>query len=533
MRAVDLIFSAGPILLLIYWMTKKTPLPSAKALPLAAVTACVVQLAWFRADTTLVSASVLAGLLVALTPILIVWGAIFFFRTMEHCGAMETIRQWLNHLSRNRVAQVVLIGWSFQFLIEGASGFGTPAALAAPLLVGLGFPPLRVATACLILNSVPVSFGAVGAPTWFGFGQLGLSAAEFRAVAWKTALIHTAAACVVPLLAFRLLLGWEEIRRNLVFIYLAIAASVVPMFGLALFNDEFPSVGGGLIGLVLTVWMVRHPVGLVREEAAAAKDPIAPPTSRAVVKALFPIWATVLVLLATRIPQLGLRGLLTSATPAWDFSLGSLGSFSVSPSLVLSLRGIFGTDTDWTHQVLYVPSFIPFILISAVSWWLLSAPAGTPRKVWRESVERMRNPVLALLGALVFVRLLMVGGENSPVMVIGHSLATATGGWWQYLAAYLGAVGAFFAGSNTISNLTFGPIQDSIATRMGLERTTILALQSVGGAMGNMVAIHNIVAVCSVLGLGNQEGAILKKTVGPMLLYGLVAAIMAFLLRFN
>lgn len=167
--------------------------------------------------------------------------------------------------------------------------------------------------------------------------------------------------------------------------------------------------------------------------------------------------------------------------------------------------------TDWTHQV-------------------LSAPAGTVRKVWQESVERMRNPVLALLGALVYVRLLMVGGENSPVMVLGHSLATVTGGWWQYLAAYLGAVGSFFAGSNTISNLTFGPIQDSIATRMGLDRTTILALQSVGGAMGNMVAIHNIVAVCSVLGLGNEEGAILKKTVGPMLIYGVIAAVMAALL---
>jgi lactate permease len=139
----------------------------------------------------------------------------------------------------------------------------------------------------------------------------------------------------------------------------------------------------------------------------------------------------------------------------------------------------------------------------------------------------MRNPAFALLGALVFVRLMMVGGEGSSAMLIGHSLATATGGSWQYLASYLGALGSFFAGSCTISNLTFGPIQDSIAMRMGLDRTSILALQSVGGAMGNMVAIHNIVAVCSVLGLGNAEGEILKKTIVPMLLYGAIAAMMA------
>ncbi len=197
---------------------------------------------------------------------------------------------------------------------------------------------------------------------------------------------------------------------------------------------------------------------------------------------------------------------------------------------MLSLRGIFGTDTDWTHQLLYVPSFIPFVLISLISWRLLAAPPGTPGKVWRESAERMRNPIFALLGALVFVRLMMVGGDKSSAMLIGHSLASVTGGWWQYLASYLGALGSFFAGSCTISNLTFGPIQDSIATRMGFDRTTILALQSVGGAMGNMVAIHNIVAVCSVLGLGNAEGAILKKTIGPMLLYGVIAAVIAGLI---
>lgn len=529
MTTADLGFAAGPILLLIYWMTKRAPMPSAQALPLAAIVAYGVRLVWFGTDANLLNASVVAGLLMALTPILIVWGAIFLFRTMEHCGAMDTIRHWLNHLSRNRVAQVVIIGWSFQFLIEGASGFGTPAALAGPLLVGVGFPPLRVAMACLVLNSVPVSFGAVGTPTWFGFAQLGLTAEELRAVAWKTALIHSAAACVVPLLGFRLLLSWQEIWRNLAFIYLAMAGSAVPMFLLALVDDEFPAVAGGLIGLIFTVWLVRHRVGLAREVEAAA-DSGATPTARAVVKALFPLWATVLVLLVTRIPALGLRGLLTAAVPAWVFPLGSLGSFSISPALVLNLRGIFGTDTDWTHQILYVPSLIPFILISIVSWRVLAAPAGTARNVWRESAAQMGTPILALLGALVFVRLLTVGGDKSSVILIGHSVAAATGEWWLYLAAYLGAVGTFFAGSCTVSNLTFGPIQDSIATRMGLERTTILALQSVGGAMGNMVAIHNIVAVCSVLGLGNREGAILKQTIGPMLLYGVIAAAMAMIL---
>lgn len=530
MLFADLALSVAPLLLLILLMIQKSPMPSAKALPLAAVLACCVRLVWFGDSAQVLTAAVVAGLLTALTPISIVYGAIFLFRTMELSGAMETIRNWLNSLTRNRVAQVVIIGWSFQFLIEGASGFGTPAALAGPLLVGLGFPPLRVAMACLILNSVPVSFGAVGTPTWFGFAQLDLNASELHAIAWKSALIHSAAACFVPVLAFRLLLTWQEIYRNLVFIYLALAACVVPMAVLAFLNDEFPSAIGGMIGLTISIWLARKRIGLSNDDEPSV-DSIATQSGSEVVKAMFPLWATVLVLLVTRIPQFGLRAALTAATPAWETSLGSLGRFSISPALVLRFQDILGTATHWTLQLLYVPFLIPFILISLISMWILNVTQGTLKNVWNQTAARMFNPILALLGALVLVGLLMVGDETSSVMIVGRGLATVTGSSWQFFSAYLGAIGAFFAGSCTISNLTFGPIQNSIALQLDLERTTILALQSVGGAMGNMVAIHNIVAVSSVLGLENKEGDILKQTLGPMLLYGAIASAMSLLLK--
>jgi lactate permease len=152
------------------------------------------------------------------------------------------------------------------------------------------------------------------------------------------------------------------------------------------------------------------------------------------------------------------------------------------------------------------------------------------RQVVTNTYQQMKKPALALFGALIFVNLMMMGGESSPVTLIGQGLAKVTGGAWQYFAAYLGALGSFFSGSNTISNLTFGGIQYSIASALNLDVTTILALQSVGGAMGNMVCINNIVAVASVLALGNQEGFILKKTVWPMVVYGIVAALMSLLI---
>jgi lactate permease len=128
------------------------------------------------------------------------------------------------------------------------------------------------------------------------------------------------------------------------------------------------------------------------------------------------------------------------------------------------------------------------------------------------------------------VQLMTLGGESAQTTIIGRTFAAVTGTTWPFFAPVLGALGAFFAGSATVSNLTFAGIQDSIARTLGFDRTAILALQSVGAAMGNMVAISNIVAVVSILGLQNQEGVVLKRTVIPLVVYALIAGISGLIL---
>jgi lactate permease len=522
----DLLAAVLPIALLVYWMTRKNSMPSNRALPLAALLLYGILLVWFGLGARLAHAAVVEGLLTALTPILIVWGAILLFKTMEHTGAMDTLRQWLNGITTNRVAQLMIVGWAFSFLVEGVSGFGTPAALAAPLLVGLGFPPLQVAILCLMMNTVPVSFGAVGMPIWFGLGALGLSEDELREVAFKTALMHAGAAVVIPLLALRMVATFREIRGNIMFIGLVIGATMAAYVGVARFNVEFPAIAGGLTGLLVAVGLARHGIGLASADAPPSPARL---SFAALVKAGFPLWATVLILLVTRIDALGLKGWLTAAAPAAALAVPGLGELSVSPSLVVQWRNIFGTEQGWSHAVLYVPSVVPFFLVSGLSFLLFRTPAPARREAWQESLGRVLKPVGAFLGALVFVKLLMAGGEHSAATVLGTGLARLAGESWQFAAVYLGALGSFFSGSATVSNLTFGGIQDATAAGLGLSRTTILSLQSVGGAMGNMVCIHNIVAVCSILGLQNVEGQVLRKTVLPTLLYGAIAGLISLL----
>jgi lactate permease len=200
----------------------------------------------------------------------IVFGAILFFVALERSGAMGTLRRWLDAVSANPVAQLMIVGWSFIFLVEGASGFGTPAALAAPILAGLGFPPLRVAILCIIMNAVPTSFGAVGTPTWFGFGALGLAESQLLEIGLKAVVMHAVAALVIPVIALRFVVDWKEIRRNLLFVELAILASVLPMVAVAAFNYEFPSVAGGIVGLLMTIFLARSGIGLAKKEATVA-----------------------------------------------------------------------------------------------------------------------------------------------------------------------------------------------------------------------------------------------------------------------
>jgi lactate permease len=524
---MDLLVASSPIIVLIYMMTKKNSVPSHVALPVAAALVYGIKLIYFGHDPNLINATVVNGLLTAWTPILIIWGAIFLFKTMEHSGGMDIIRAWLNTISDNRIAQLMIIGWAFAFLIEGASGFGTPPALAAPILVGLGFDPLKVAILCLMMNTVPVSFGAVGTPTWFGFGGLGLADDVIRDISFVSAMMNAMAALFIPLIALRFVVPWREIKQSLAFIYLSILSCVLPYVLLARFNYEFPAIVGGMFGLLASILLSKKGIGLApASEQFIDKAPSMP--IKKLITALFPLWGTIVVLMVTRIEELGLKGFLTDATPVFQTALGSFADFTVSSSLVVGLKNIFGTDIIWAFQSLYVPALIPFFFISVISFGLYKLSKPVMRQIASESYDRMKKPILALLGALVMVKLMMVGGNQSSVMLIGRSFAEAIGDRWQFFASYLGAVGSFFSGSATISNLTFGGIQDAIAQDLRLDRTIVLSAQSAGGAMGNMVSINNIVAVCSILGLLNKEGAILKKTVLPALLYGIIVAFVGY-----
>jgi lactate permease len=162
---------------------------------------------------------------------------------------------------------------------------------------------------------------------------------------------------------------------------------------------------------------------------------------------------------------------------------------------------------------LYVPFLLPFVLVSALILFIYRKNLATqPKEIASAVATRLRNPAIALFGALVLVQLLIKSGESAPANLLGTILSDWFKEAFVILTPLLGALGSFFSGSTTVSNLTFADIQFIAADSIGTSRTSILALQAVGASAGNGICLNNIIAACAVVGLNIGEGKILMQT---------------------
>ena len=183
---------------------------------------------------------------------------------------------------------------------------------------------------------------------------------------------------------------------------------------------------------------------------------------------------------------------------------------------------------------LYLPGVIPFILVAILTIFIHKMDAAKVKTAWVDSFQRMKKPTIALLFAVALVEIFKQSAENElgfPSMPLSMAGATAAvaGGSWPLFSSFVGALGSFITGSNTVSDLLFAQFQWGMAASLDLPHQIIVALQTVGGAMGNLVCIHNIVAASATVGLSGMEGVIIKRNAIPLVLYGGVVGVMGLL----
>lgn len=538
--------------------------PATKAMPLAWLATAIVGIAVWQLPVGYIVALSIQGTVTAIGILIIVFGAILILYTLRDSGAMETIQYGMQGISPDMRVQAIIIGYLFAAFIEGAAGFGTPAALAAPLLLALGFPPLAAAVICLVFNSFSVSFGAVGTPINLGLtplkelvdntaasGPVGLNFTNFETFAvvvgqWTT-LLHLPMIFILPIFMLGFISrffgpnrSWSEGFAAWKFCIFAAVAFTVPYMIFAWFlGPEFPTLIGGLVGLGVVVWGAKKGFALPNDVWTFGLQKSWDPEWTGTVgisaegrifeahmsqcKAWLPYILIGLILVITRIPDLGLKALLSAQT--------------------ISFKGILGYETvNASIAYLFLPGIIPFMLVAILTIFIHNMSMDKVKTAWVDSFIRMKNPAIALFFALALVSIFSGSGVGdvalnpntypSMPLAMAHAMAGLIGQGWPMFASYVGGLGTFITGSNTVSNLLFAEFQWGMATQLDLPRQLIVAAQVVGGAMGNMVCIHNIVAVCAVVGLSGKEGAILRKTFWPFLLYGLLVGILATLMSF-
>ncbi|KFA98172.1 L-lactate permease [Vibrio sp. ER1A] len=528
--------------------------PAKKAMPVAFGLTVIIALFAWDMSVTRVLASVFQGFGITVSVLWIVFGAIFLLNTLKHTGAITTIRNGFTDISPDRRVQAIIIAWCFGSFIEGASGFGTPAAIAAPLLVAIGFPALAAVLMGMMIQSTPVSFGAVGTPIIVGVNK-GLDTHNIteslvsHGASWdmylqqitaNVAIIHACVGTLMPVLMAMMLTrffgknrSWTEGLDILPFALFAGVAFTIPyaLTGILL-GPEFPSLIGGLVGLAIVVsaakkgflvpkskWDFESEDKWPTEWLGSLKMDLSEsngkPMSMAV--AWLPYVLLAVILVASRVSS-EFKGFLTSVSLSFSNILGETG---ISTAI----------------QPLYLPGGI-LVFVALLAVIIQSRSAKPLAAAFGESSKTLIGAGFVLVFTIPMVRIFINSGVNgadlASMPVTTANLASAmVGEAFPALSATIGALGAFIAGSNTVSNMMFSQFQFEVAQTLTISTTAVIALQAVGAAAGNMIAIHNVVAASATVGLLGREGLTLRRTVIPTFYYLVVTGLIGLALVYG
>ncbi|MBX7257044.1 MAG: L-lactate permease [Candidatus Hydrogenedentes bacterium] len=533
------IFTVGLLVVGLKW-------PASRAMPICYIIAVALALGVWKTPGARVAAASINGLFVMGTLVYIIFGAILLLNTLNASGALTVIRNGFTSVTLDRRIQVIIVAWLFGSFIEGAAGFGTPAALAVPLMVGLGFPAMAAVIAGLIIQCTAVSFGAAGTPILLGIATgLGDDASvkdfaiahgfqhtpEFLAhIGVKTAILHTVAGTFVPLIVVAIMTRMFGERRAFsdglrvwkFAVFSAFAMTIPYLICAFALGPEFPSLIGSLVGLAVVVLAARK--GFLMPDrnevwdfpsrntwdaewsGTLSLDENDSPPSFGLFRAWSPYLLVAILLVLSRLRAFPIGGWLKQAVK-------------------INAMHVFDTDISITFEPLYSPGSF-FIAVSLITLFLHQMSLTAYKQAWRTSIGTALRSSKALIFTVPMVQVFLcsdggAAGYDKMPIVLADGVAALTGTAWPLFAPFIGGLGSFIAGSNTVSNMMFSLFQFGMGQHIGVDPTWIVALQNAGGAAGNMICVHNVVAASAVVGLDGREGPIIRKTLLPFAYYAL------------
>ncbi|MGZ7146750.1 L-lactate permease [Bacillus sp. BC08] len=490
----------------------------------------LVALFAYKMPFTMAMAATGYGFLYGLWPIAwIIIMSVFLYKISVKTGQFDVIRASVLSITNDHRLLVILIGFSFGAFLEGAAGFGAPVAITAALLAGLGLNPLYAAGLCLIANTAPVAFGAMGIPITVAGQVTGIDPHKIGQMAGHQLPFLS---LFVPFFIVFLMDGFKGVRQTWPALFVAGSSFAITQFITATFlGPELPDITSALVSLVslslfLKVWQPKeiYQSKEANSEVAATTATSMPKlTVGKVVKAWSPfIILTVMVVIWSQSFFKALfapGGALESLV--FKFEVPGL------HNLVMKAEPIVNKPTPYEAILKFdvLSATGTAILIACIiSIFILKMSAKDAVVTFKETLNELKMPILSIGFVLGFAFIANYSGLSSTL-----ALALAgTGGLFPFFSPFLGWIGVFLTGSDTSANALFSNLQAITAQQVGVSEVLLVAANTTGGVTGKMISPQSIAIACAAVGLAGKESDLFRFTVKHSLFFVIIVGIMTY-----
>lgn len=489
----------------------------------------LIAILFYKMPVAMALASAAYGFLYGLWPIAwIIIAAVFLYKITVKTGQFDIIRSSVLSITEDQRLQMLLVGFSFGAFLEGAAGFGAPVAITAALLVGLGFNPLYAAGLCLIANTAPVAFGAMGIPITVAGQVTGLDPFHIGQMAGRQLPLLSV---IVPFWLIAIMDGWRGIKETYPAILVAgVSFAVTQYFTANFIGPELPDITSALVSLIcltlfLKRWKPKHIFRFAGQELSTSTTQQTPTyTKGQIIKAWSPFMILTFVVTIWSLKPFkalfGKDGLLESwvikvSVPYLDKLVTKM------PPIVTEAKPYEAVyKFDW-FSATGTAIFIAALITIAV----LKMKPLESIKTFGETINELKRPIYSIGMVLAFAFVANYSGLSATLAL----LLAGTGAYFTFFSPFLGWLGVFLTGSDTSSNALFCSLQANTAHQIGVSDTLLVAANTTGGVTGKMISPQSIAVACAAVGLVGKEADLFRFTLKHSLLFATIVGIITTL----
>ncbi len=490
--------------------------------------ALMVSILFYQMPVTMALASAGYGFLFGLWPIAwIILTAVFLYKVTVKTGQFEIIRASVVSLTEDQRLQMLLVGFAFGAFLEGAAGFGAPVAITAALLVGLGFNPLYAAGLCLITNTAPVAFGAMGIPITVAAQVTGIDAFKIGQMAGRQLPLLSV---IVPFWVIMIMDGVRGVRETWPAILVCgITFATTQFLTSNLIGPELPDITSALVSLIslaifLKFWKPKRIFRFAGQEVTVKSQHH---SLEQVLKAWSPF---VILTIFVSVWSLGpFKALFVKGGAlAWtviNTSVPMLDKLVTKMPPIVKLAGVYPA----IYSLNWLSATGTAILLAAIVTVVLRMKPVEAIKTFGETFIHLLWPIYSIGMVLAFAFVANYSGLSATLAL----LLAGTGAAFPFFSPFLGWLGVFITGSDTSSNALFCNLQSTTAQQIGVNNTLLVAANTTGGVTGKMISPQSIAVATAAVGLSGHEADLFRFTVKHSLIFativGLITVVQAYL----